>query len=57
MASFKETTTEVKLEAVSATLAEVKPVFEKDPVSFSVTIKGPSKPASVLLVHEGFIGF
>ena len=41
------------LNAVEATVAEVTPVFEKDSASFSVTVKGPSQPSKVELVHGG----
>ena len=41
------------MNAVEATVADVGPVFEKAAATFSATIKGPSKPSSVVLVHQG----
>ena len=55
IASFQETTSEIKLNAVEATVENVSPVFEKEAVTFSASIKGPSKPSSVVLVHKGEI--
>jgi len=49
---LKERTAEVQLKAVTATMSDVTPVFEKDTVTFSVTVEGPDKPSSVLLVHQ-----
>ena len=55
IADYKETTSEIKLNAVEASVEDVSPVFEKDAVTFSASIKGPSKPSSVVLVHKGEI--
>jgi hypothetical protein len=52
IAGFKETTSEVKLEAVGAEVSTVNPVFEKESVPFSAKITGPRKPSSVFFVHE-----
>jgi len=52
IASLKETTAEIHLKAVTATMPDVAPVFEKDTVTFSVTVEGPDKPSSVLLAHQ-----
>ena len=55
IAHFKETTSEIKLNAIEASVEDISPVFEKDTATFSASIKGPSKPNSVVLVHQGGI--
>ena len=53
IADYKETSSEIKLNAVEASVEDVSPVFEKEAATFSASIKGPSKPSSVVLVHQG----
>ena len=52
IAGSTKTTSEVATQSVTAIAPELDPVFEEQPVVFTVSVEGPSKPTDVKLNHE-----